>query len=314
MIQWPHLSIYKKQTWEQDPRSQVYSHVYSSIIHNGSYLSVHSWVTGKESVVRTYSGIVSLKSIITRATTWLNPKGMMWKEIGRKGTNIMWLYLQTTRAVRFTEAESKCDCRVACLFCVWVWACGNKPEDNSSVGPLRLKQSLLPFAAVCAKLAGPQASEDSVPSPSHLTEGVQDSQMHDLPQLHTGSGDLNCVPLTCTAGTLSTQPLELTFNMCMYTQFQFCRMKRFPQGMGVLAELQCECSGVAGLYTYESKIKLVDFMCILSQFKVFKSKNLAPRYTNKTQRTEAAVNAYDPVRWKAKLRLKHRKEVKWPSK
>lgn len=53
----------------------------------------------------------------------------------------------------------------------------------------------------------------------------------------------------------------------------------------MVAEQQSASSCIAELYT-EIKIKLVGFMCILSQ--VFKCKNFTPRYANKLQRTEAS--------------------------
>lgn len=80
---------------------------------------------------------------------------------------------------------------------------------------LRAGLSLLPVAY--ARLAGPQAPEDSALLASHLAAGVRELQMQDLPWLHPGSGEPSCGPISCPAGTLSTepspQPLELIFNV-----------------------------------------------------------------------------------------------------
>lgn len=66
-----------------------------------------------------------------------------------------------------------------------------------------------------ARLAGPQASEEPAASSSLLPESVPELQAHDLPWLRTGSGERNGGPSTFPAGILSTQPLELIFNVCI---------------------------------------------------------------------------------------------------
>lgn len=123
---------------------------------------------------------------------------------------------QVPRAVRFTEAETNGDCHAAyVILCVsaGTW----KPEGsfNCWPSPSTLRPGLLLLSAAGARLAGPQGSEEPAASSSLLPESVPELQAHGLPWLRTGSGERNGGPSTFPAGILSTQPLELIFNVCI---------------------------------------------------------------------------------------------------